>query len=60
MIYTAWGHDDWANDFHPGTDPPFDDPAAKCQWSCEADSFEEALVKYHEWQGWEPYKPMEE
>jgi hypothetical protein len=26
----------------------------------EAESWEDACRQYHEWQGWEPYKPMED
>ncbi len=26
----------------------------------EAESWNDAMTQYHEWQGWEPYKPMPE
>ena len=27
-------------------------------WTIEADTWEEAMQKYHTFQGWEPYKPI--
>jgi len=36
------------------------DPQATLVYSCEADSWIEAMTKYHEAMGWEPYKPMED
>lgn len=35
-------------------------PGVKKLWEVEADTWEEACTKYHEYMGWEPYKPMEE
>lgn len=29
-------------------------------WTVEADSWEEAMTKYHEHMDWEPYVPMED
>ena len=34
------------------------DDTAKLLWTVEADSWEEAQAKKHEYLGWEPYKPM--
>jgi len=31
---------------------------AKLKWTVEADTWEEAMTKYHEHMGWEPYKPF--
>ncbi len=33
---------------------------AECIWSVEADTYNEAATAYHEYMGWEPYKPMDE
>jgi len=30
----------------------------KLVWSIEANSWNEAMIKYHKHMGWEPYKPM--
>lgn len=32
---------------------------AELIWTVEADSFEEAQTKKHEYLGWEPYQPMD-
>ena len=65
MTYELWIEDEGAD----GKDSmliPADHPQkasltanAALQWSCEADSWEEAMNKYHEHMGWEPYKPTE-
>ena len=31
---------------------------AKFEWSVEADGFEDAMVKYHEYMGFKKYRPM--
>ena len=65
MIYTAWGQDGQANTFHPGTERPrfsdgrFQDDCEELIWTIEADTWEEAMTKYHELQGWEPYVPFD-
>jgi hypothetical protein len=28
-------------------------------WTVEAASWVEAMSRYHEWRGWEPYRPMD-
>ena len=33
---------------------------AEFVWAVEADSYNEAATLYHEYMGWEPYKPMDE
>lgn len=34
------------------------DHTSKCIWSIMADSYIDAMTKYHEYMEWEPYKPM--
>ena len=34
------------------------EPGATLIWSVEAESWDEAQTKKHEFLGWEPYKPM--
>jgi hypothetical protein len=62
MTYSAWGVDGCADTFIEGTVLPDgmrkDDPGAYLIATFEADSWEEAMRQYHEWQGWEPYKPL--
>lgn len=65
MIYTAWKSDECGCcSFGPGEQPPqyangkpmFTD--AKLMATIEADSWEEACTKYHEFMKWERYVPM--
>jgi len=35
------------------------EPGAEMIWAVEADTYNEAMARYHEFMGWEPYKPME-
>jgi hypothetical protein len=71
MIYSAWGENGVANNFKAGIGPPcyangkpYDEEmleltgARELIWTVEADSWEDACTKYHEYQGWEPYVPM--
>lgn len=36
------------------------EPDAKLIWTVDADSYNEASTLYHEYMGWEPYRPMDE
>jgi hypothetical protein len=35
------------------------EPGAVLIKTFEAESWTDAMIQYHKWQGWEPYKPME-
>lgn len=60
MIYTAWGTAGVAYIMVPGEGKAVGaEPEDEVVWSTEAESWEEACVRYHEFQGWEPYVPME-
>lgn len=37
-----------------------DGEAMEKVWEVEADTWEEACTKYHEYMGWEPYIPFDE
>jgi len=57
MIYTAWGTDGDANHFLPGDKPPhpsLDDDPLELVWTIEADSWPEAINKFHALKGWPP------
>lgn len=62
MTYTAWGRDGQAFEFGPGTEPSpvwdDEDGPPEIIWMVEAESWEDACRRYHEFQGWEPYVPM--
>jgi hypothetical protein len=62
MIYSAWGVDGVANTLIAGTQLPEHDrkmePLIQMIRQFEAPSWDDAMRQYHEWQGWEPYKPM--
>lgn len=64
MIYTAWGANGVAHTLHQGERRPcFADgtPDPDCPdliWRIEAESWDGAMRRYHELQGWEPYEPM--
>jgi len=65
MIYTAWGTDGRANALVAGDERPhFADgtPIADTEeliWKIEANSWDEAMQKYYDLQGWGTYRPME-
>lgn len=49
--------DEWTGS--PGTDyPKHEKPGMTCMVVIEGETYEEVMTKYHEWQGWEPYKPF--
>jgi len=60
MIYTAWGKDGRANTLVGGEGPPQLQEEDNCEliWMIEADSWEEAMQKYYDLQGWGTYKPI--
>lgn len=59
MKYSAWGRNGEEFTFIPGTDPPkHDTPGMQLLKVFEAESWDDAMRQYHEWQGWEPYKPL--
>jgi hypothetical protein len=37
-----------------------DEPGAVLVWSVEAETYNEAMTLYHEYMGWEPYRPWDE
>jgi hypothetical protein len=62
VIYSAWGKDGVATTVIQG-DQLSDqlrqiDPELQLVKVFEAPSWNDAMRQYHEWQGWEPYKPM--
>jgi hypothetical protein len=61
VIYTAWGKDGRANTLIPGEGPPQiqDEDNAELIWKIEAESWEEAMQKYYDLQGWGIYRPIE-
>lgn len=60
MKYTAWGKDGEEFTFVEGEElPSYDTPGIQLLKVFEAESWDDACRQYHEWQGWEPYKPME-
>jgi hypothetical protein len=60
MIYTACGRDGRANTLIEGGGPQQlqDEDNSELIWTIDADTWEEAMQKYHTLQGWEPYNPM--
>ena len=36
------------------------EPGARLIWTVEATNWVEAMRLYHEFQGWEPYRPMDD
>ena len=34
--------------------------SATVVWTVEAASWVEAMARYHEWRGWDPYRPMDD
>lgn len=59
MKWHVW-HDGEGQLFVPAGSPhePDGNPAARLLHVIEASSHNDAMRKYHEWMGWEPYKPM--
>jgi hypothetical protein len=60
--YTVWGKLD-ADGIEftvvEGHQPPASDtPGMQLLKEIEAESWDDAMRQYHEWQGWEPYKPI--
>ena len=58
MKWSAWASSDGGNTFVPGETAPDRDPGARLLNVFDAESWNEAMGKYYEWQGWKPYKPM--
>jgi hypothetical protein len=59
--YTVWGKDGVEFTVVEGEQPPaWDTPGMQLLKVFEAESWDHAMQQYHEWQGWEPYKPMAE
>ncbi|HEY1246718.1 MAG TPA: hypothetical protein VGF29_17980 [Hyphomicrobiaceae bacterium] len=65
MIYTAWGTGGRASTLVAGEERPhfadgslFED-TEELIWKIEANSWEEAMQKYYDLQGWGAYQPME-
>ena len=62
MRYSAWGKEDREGvefTLVPGTDPPaYGALGMQLLKVFEATSWNDAMRQYHEWQGWEPYRPM--
>lgn len=60
--FTAWGPAEIADTLIEGDGPP--DPRIHGKLNLikvfEAESFDDALRQYHEFQGWEPHRPMDE
>lgn len=57
--YSAWwNYTHECYTFVQGVAPPANEPDAKLLKVFEATSYSNACQQYHEWQGWEPYKPM--
>jgi hypothetical protein len=62
MIYTAWGVSGIASTFIQGDQLSEQlrqmDSDLKLIKLFDAPSWNDAMRQYHEWQEWEPYKPM--
>jgi hypothetical protein len=62
MVYSAWGVDGVASTLIEGDQLPAwqrqMEPELQLIKVFEAPSWDEAMRQYHDWQGWEPYKPM--
>jgi hypothetical protein len=63
MIYSAWGKDGIADTLAEGMElqeaARVADPGLVLIRTFEATDWNDAMRQYHEWQGWEPYRPME-
>ncbi len=65
MLYSAWGTEDgseftFIDGIEMRPDLVVNSPPHVLLKVFEADSYNDAMRQYHEWQGWEPYKPMDE
>jgi hypothetical protein len=66
VIYTAWGRDGQADCLVPGKEKPHFvdgtpiDDAHEVIWTIEAGSWEEAMQKYYDLQGWGGYRAIED
>ena len=62
MIYSAWGVDGVATTFIEGDQLSLPQrqmqPDQQLIKRFDARSSNDGMRQYHEWQGWEPYKPM--
>jgi hypothetical protein len=60
MIFTVWGKDGRACCLVGGEGPPpaQDEDTAELIWRIEASSYEEAMQRYYDLQGWGTYKPI--
>jgi len=59
--YEEWHAPDDAFEFLPADHPQkaFLTTGDEPTWTVDADSWEEAMTKYHDHMGWEPYVPMD-
>lgn len=58
--YTVWGIGGVVFTFVEGEDNPDpDDPDLALLQTFEASSWDEAMQKYYDWQGWGEYKPYD-
>ncbi len=62
MKYTVWGKGGVEFTVVEGEQPPAwcDTAGMQLLKAFEAESWDEAMRQYYEWQGWGPYKPMAE
>ena len=69
MIFELWKSEDgseytflphWSIVKCPQLKKDSDDKDQIMIWSVEADTWDEACTKYHEYMGWEPYIPFDE
>ena len=61
MRYEIWQNDTSSTLFqenHPQRNLLIE-PGAQCVGTVEADSWDEAMTKYHQFMEWEPYVPMD-
>ena len=56
MKWSAWDDGDGGTRFQPGE--AILEPGSRILMVFDAPSWNAAMQQYHEWQGWEPYKPM--
>ena len=66
-IFTAWVGDNLSTfTLVPGDGPPRHSDGSlvpDCEellWRIEADTWEDAMTRYHELQAWEPYRSMDD
>jgi len=64
VIYSVWGKDGCEFLFIKGDEMPSNhrgfSPGMQFLKVFEAESWDDAARQYHGWQGWEPYKPMDD